>query len=197
MKLAVILGWVGAITLLSFGCSSSGSSGGSGGGGNFDCTSGCQTIVAAQCPNDTQQGCEQECSADMADQGSCAGTYSTYLGCVIKLPLHCGTDGKATIDQAGIMSSCSSTAISYAKCIACLADASDSACESCVKQSCCSEMQAIYNDPNISAYLQCYNACTDSACQSNCITQYPTIQDKGAAVSTCRQSKCASACGTP
>lgn len=183
--------------LVSLNCSSSGSDGGGGGSGSFDCNTGCDKIVAVGCPNDNKAKCMQECQDDLAQAGACSSQTGNLYNCLLGQPLSCDADGEASVDSSAISGACMTQAIDSARCSACVADSNDDACDSCQKQSCCTETKAIYDDPSFTAYYKCYTGCQDSTCQSNCIKQYPSIEQKGGAVSSCISSKCASACSGP
>lgn len=194
MNKAGLFGILGAMIMVSWGCSGSSSGGGSGGGASFDCSKGCETLLKTGCPNDKMETCVADCNTDLAEAGTCVNDFKAFLSCAVTLPMYCDANGEAEVDDQAAFDSCFSPLIAYTRCGACLAEAGDTACESCQKSSCCAERQAVYDDANFKAYFTCYRACTDSTCQQNCISQYPTIQDKGLAVQTCRTNKCSSAC---
>lgn len=193
MNKAGIVGLLGAVVWISWGCSSSGG-GDNGGGGSFDCSAGCETVLKTACPNDTMQECVADCEESIAEAGSCGGQLKSLLSCAVTQPFYCDASGTAEVSDESIMSSCYSQVIASQRCEICLADASDSPCMSCFKASCCAELQAIMDDPSFKSYLTCYNACTDDACEKNCLSSHPSVQQKQVAAASCQTSKCASAC---
>ena len=179
--------------VLGSGCSS-GSSGGSGGKA-ISCDSLCEKIVAAQCPNDTTEKCLSDCHDDLANAGSCSSQLSSFFACAIDQPLTCDSSGEATIDENATVDNCFPEVKGYARCSECVIDSNADPCENCEKQSCCSELRSIYDDPNFKSYYLCYQGCQqDPSCATTCLSQFPTIKERGTAVTTCFMNKCASVC---
>jgi len=176
-------------------CGSDGDGGG--GSSSFDCTAGCQKIVAAGCPNDNQAKCETECKDDLTQAGSCSGSLGAVYDCLLAYPLHCNQDGEAAPDTTALTGQCLSQTLAAGRCEACVVDSNDDACDACRKASCCSEIKAVYDDASFANYYKCITACQDPQCQQNCTNQYPSVSQKGSAVSTCASSKCASQCASP
>ncbi len=175
------------------GCSSSGE--GSVGGGSFDCNSGCDKLASAGCPKSQPKSeCVSECEQELNQAGSCASAYNAVVSCAFQQPLTCSPSGEPTIDSNAALSSCLTQSVAYARCGACVEDSGDDDCDRCVKAQCCAERQATFDDPNIGAYTQCFQACNDSQCRTDCVNQYPSILEKAGASAKCQADKCGSAC---
>ncbi len=191
-------GAIGAVALLALSlafvaCSSgSGSGGGGGGGGNITsvCQSTCDTMAALACPNDDVSTCMSDCQDQLSQYaGECESAVSGYFGCIVDKGLkQCGPDGKAHLQAPA--SGCESQKQAVSSCAACLPSASDSPSVQCMKQSCCSELKAFGNAPNIQAYSDCVGACSTSSCIDACNAQYPQAGQAFDATLACEAEKC-------
>lgn len=178
------------LALAVWGCSSGGSHGG--GSSGHDCTTGCQKIVAAGCPNDNQAKCETHCEHSLAQ--ACLGSAGALYDCLLGFPLHCNPDGEAAADTTALTGQCLPQVLAAVRCEACVVDSNDGACGACRKASCCTEIKAIYEDPSFSEYYKCSEACQDGQCQASCRDQYPSLSERDSALASCASSKCASQC---
>ncbi|MEZ4226413.1 MAG: hypothetical protein R3B13_36040 [Polyangiaceae bacterium] len=191
-----------SLLVLSLGCFAGCSSGGSGSpntGGSFDCSSGCDKLAGANCPNpDPKQTCVDECNNALNEAGSCRSAYAGLLNCFIARPFVCDASGQPSIDQDAALNACLTESIAYVKCGTCQADSSDGACTTCSKTKCCAQRQAIYDDPSFPAYTQCVSACPDgdTQCPQACNSKYPSVIQAGAAMTTCRSNSCATECSS-
>jgi hypothetical protein len=174
-------------------CSSGSASPGSTGTGS--CQSVCDKAAALACPNEDLTTCAAECEADLNGSPQCSSQSSSYLGCITTLQLYCDADGEVAFDEDTLLDKCGSQAMAFAGCTACDPGSSDSACELCSKQSCCSQLKAYLSDPNILPLSKCIQSCADnSSCVQTCSSQYPTVLSNYQAVQSCESSACASAC---
>ena len=180
-----------------FACSSGSGSASGGSGPSGTCESVCAKALELACPNDTQQKCEADCQADYSayDAAGCSAYAASELGCLqTKATFHCGSNGEASVDSQQVLSVCKSEATALAGCAACVQEANDGACDTCLKTSCCSERKAAFSDPAVIDASLCAQACSDSACVSACLSKYPSAQSKITAMQSCESSKCSTAC---
>jgi hypothetical protein len=125
----------------------------------------------------------------------CSSQASSYLGCIESLQFHCDADGEASIGEDALLTTCGSQAMAYAGCTACVADSNDDACDTCSKQSCCSQLKAYMSDPNVLPLSKCMETCNgESGCIQACSNQYPSVMTHYTAYSNCESSACGSVC---
>ncbi len=74
----------------------------------------------------------------------------------------------------------------------CLPSASDVTCDACLKQRCCSSLEACTGD--CLNLLNCANACTTDECTAACRGQYPGGLSSAQAIYTCMAAQCANEC---
>lgn len=182
-------GLVVALCLL--GCSSgSGSGSSSTSGGGSTCEAVCQAGIDKGCTSSTLQTCTQSCLDSMADEAQeCVPLALGLSQCAVN-QLGCDLGS-----GSAILSACPSQASAYTSCVACVPDpADDDACDTCSKQSCCSERKETYGDPNLVPYGECVSTCADLACIDGCNSQYPSVLATAEGLASCESTSCASAC---
>lgn len=74
----------------------------------------------------------------------------------------------------------------------CQPDPNDDACDTCIEQNCCPEIDAC--DDACVALSSCIDKCNDSTCANTCVTNYPAGAVGFNALSTCYQARCAAPC---
>ena len=136
--------------------------GGTGGGtGALDCAGACANIAAANCANaDDEATCSADCSTEMgAHLTDCGTEASTLVTCVATTTITCDED------EDPLPGECVDEGRAYEVCIACLPEAEDDACDTCIKTDCCTELKAMIEDYNTTtedAYFDCNeNHCVD------------------------------------
>jgi hypothetical protein len=192
---------LGAALALALGCSSGSGSGGNGtgggsgagGGSSATCAQACAHIAAANCPSeDSEALCTSDCQSDIMGVAACQSQAGALAGCANGATVTCAADGTADL------SACNSQIIAFNTCAACEAVASDSACDSCSKQQCCSEKKAYFSDPDLPALADCFDACaSDATCTQGCQSQYPGAFSKVKAYLDCQANNCTTACQSP
>ena len=160
------------------------------GGGGADCGSLCSKILAAHCPNDNASDCNSQCAKAIGEYPGCSAQMSAVLGCTVnKLPLVCGSNGKATYSGSNgsqtLQTACPNEYKQLVSCAACIASPNDDASTACLKSKCCSQMQASVSDTNLSAYEDCLSSCSDTTCMDACKKQYPSVGSALDAVTAC------------
>jgi len=169
----------------------SGIGGSAGSIGAVDCQRICEKRDAANCPSDPPiQTCVSNCTTGVdAIRRSCGPELEALGACVqARGTYSCNSSGESEL------SGCDPETRPYAVCAACIPAQSDTACQTCMKQSCCSQTKAFLNDPNFSAYQACVQACTDTQCEQACLTRYPSLTAAAQALVQCRQASCSSQC---
>ncbi len=68
-------------------------------------------------------------------------------------------------------------------------------CTPCVEDNCAAEVDACNADADCTALLDCVQACSDTACITECQTAHPGGATLFADVFTCTQQNCAAECG--
>jgi hypothetical protein len=77
----------------------------------------------------------------------------------------------------------------------CASASGDSACVTCLKQSCCSPTLACSNNAECKAIVECGATCVDQACYDNCLSSHPNGQANLQSAISCQKTHCQSACG--
>lgn len=70
-------------------------------------------------------------------------------------------------------------------------------CNDCFDANCFDQCKAVADHADTSAYLACYNACTDQACADGCDSQYAEISALFATFDECINTSCATECAAP
>jgi hypothetical protein len=81
--------------------------------------------------------------------------------------------------------------------IYCKPQASDTACTTCDRAACCSEIISCFGDTNCAALESCLSDCTTSSCKTNCRSTYSAGVSGDNDWSVCLNNQCYSACSTP
>lgn len=128
-------------------------------------------------------------------QTQCTSETSNWIGCLqTNTTITCGADGKAQASTQQAMTLCSAEQRALLACSACISDGS-SACDTCVKTKCCSELKAYVSDPNLVELENCLASCTSSAdvqtCSTACENQFPELKTKIDAYTSCQIQQCA------
>lgn len=163
-------------------------------GGSGSCESLCDKAASLNCANYTAQQCASECQGEFSEYtNACPSEVSSYFGCLQQQPLRCGTDGEPEfVNEDAISSQCGAQVQALSACAACVPSSTDSTCDTCTKQNCCTEMKRLYGDPAVLQLSNCLAACPDgdSACQQACMDQYPSPTENALALNECEQTKC-------
>jgi hypothetical protein len=153
-----------------------------------ECTAACQKAAAANCPNeDPQTECVSGCNeADSNVTAKCLAQFRATISCAAgKGSFVCSAKGKAQLQG------CDTEVAASAGCAVCEPAASDDACVTCEKSSCCSQLKALVADASqITAYSVCVGNCSDATCMQSCATQYPAA----GALGSCVTANCLQAC---
>jgi hypothetical protein len=163
---------------------------------DLDAANGCAKCLHEQCCdvrlaclNDpdcvTLANCESDCQSGMQDDAGPAGNppdggpYSCDEWCNVK--------ANPSLDKWAQYIACGDTL-----CQAASQCGGGDACSTCVNQSCADEYVALAETPDGYLFDECFAACatTDTACQSQCQTAYPSVQAAFSALGTCSQQHC-------
>jgi hypothetical protein len=199
MKLVAIPGFLCCLAGLVVACSGTDTTtpASTGGGQAVTCDEVCDVLLAAKCPKDTKASCLSDCSSAQAKAPECKDEMGVAYGCAIKQPVTCDTYGNAKIDSAVLMKECGAEFATVQGCMACIADASDSACDKCTKTSCCTERKTLGTNPNLGTYETCSLDCNgDAACETACSNKYPSVAMAVEALATCGNTKCKAECSS-
>jgi hypothetical protein len=122
------------------------------------------------------------------------GCWSAKVAC--DTTVDCGNGTIAACSTEGYVPTCSSSGKCTAPAGLCTASASDAACTTCDKQSCCSQLTACAGQPACASLVSCLDPCAsnDTACMSNCETSYPSGVATLTAWSRCLNSSCSASC---
>lgn len=147
--------------------------------------------AASTCPNEDEAQCTAECQAQFgAVEGQCGSQASAQLGCLQGVPGSCNSNGQFSIDISQLASICAQSSAAYGACAACIAFPDDDACDSCSKQSCCNQRKAALGNSDVIKLSFCIVDCEDSACATNCQSQYASVVPLLEAVGSCNSSSC-------
>jgi hypothetical protein len=166
---------------------SSGGAGGAGGGGNADCTTACDALERANCPNAQPRAlCLADCGAAA---NACPAELRPFASCVSTTGMiSCDADGFATV------TGCDASFTRLSGCSACLPGSTDDACDSCQKLSCCPQLYALLGASDSLDFARCLGECTTTACITTCQSQFPTAGGAFDALSQCIEASCLSTC---
>jgi len=166
-----------------------GGAAGSGGGGTGTCVTACANIASASCPaEDDEATCTADCENDQSSITGCEAEFGALAGCYSTAQITCDTNGDA--QPAG----CDDQEFVYMSCVACAPATNDDACDTCVKQNCCTEAQKLFTDPDLDAYLECANSCTDEGCINGCTSTYQGTAMMLDAFNLCQDTNCMTDC---
>jgi hypothetical protein len=70
-------------------------------------------------------------------------------------------------------------------------------CNDCFDAQCFDSCKAVADHPDVSAYLTCYNGCSDQACIDGCDTTYAEMSALFTTFDTCITDNCSTECATP
>jgi hypothetical protein len=96
----------------------------------------------------------------------------------------CDADGESQV------SGCDAELVTWASCAICVASPSDDACETCQKQTCCTELEAFFGSADAASFLTCANACSSQPCLDGCNSQYPAAGQAFGSVFSCVANGC-------
>jgi hypothetical protein len=177
-----------------FALACSGESDSSGGGPSGTCDSLCQTLLAENCPAETEADCLSTCEQNTRPWfDTCPAQAGQYLGCVqTRVQFSCDTDGTAVAEPDAINTACRTEVVAIAGCTACLPDTDDDACESCRKANCCNEWRALVGHPSSLDFVDCYQACPPDAqgCIIDCLDRFPGYRSAAEQVASCEGARC-------
>jgi hypothetical protein len=149
------------------------------------CTGACDNVASASCTvSQALTDCIAECDLQAAEP-TCVTQSAALTACRAGASVSCNADGTPEI------SGCDAQERDSLVCFACLPAASDDACTTCVKTSCCDQQQAVLADPNLFDYAACNGACNaDVTCEQACDAQYPTAAAAITALQDCTTTTC-------
>lgn len=167
-------------------------SGGSAGSAatGLDCESGCAALTKAGCPNEKDQAtCVQDCQDNILGSDTCATVAEAMMECIEdRATVSCDADGDTQIDG------CDPELVAWGQCSACEPATTDTPCDTCHKQNCCAELEAVAGHDDVLDFGRCIDACDDDQlCAQGCTAQYPGITGAVTSLLTCG-NQCASQC---
>ena len=140
---------------------------------------------------------QSKAQCDTSDFYYCPASESCWPGKVAcDTFVDCGNGKASACVTEGYVANCSSSGKCTAPAGLCTASASDTACTTCDKQSCCSQLTACADQPACASLVSCIEPCSsgDTACMSNCETSYPSGVATLTAWSRCLNSSCSASC---
>jgi hypothetical protein len=166
------------------GGSSGGASGGATGGGGA-CRPACEKVAAANCGDVKTTTC-----ASCVTPTTCTSEVTAYFSCVAnKATVTCDTTAMSSQVEG-----CDAESAAYGTCAACETSADDSACSSCTKSTCCTEVKAYTSSSDAIDFENCLSPCADQACVDTCSTMYPNAGKAYAAAVACQTKSCTNDC---
>ncbi len=169
------------------GGSTSGQGGSAGGGG----TSGCQGLGDA-CSDCSYQNCQQLYCACYVDADCSALGFCMSL-CSINdqaCAQNCWTSYEDGISQGAIALHCAAQYCATECPGANLLDA----CDQCMFTNCDTAMNACFANPDCVGLYQCVQACSTTACETSCYTQWPNGTADVTAAYSCSTTHCSGPC---
>lgn len=169
--------------------------GGSAAASDADIQASCKTLCEKVKPlacSKAPADCESSCAASIKEPAGCSGLHEDLVACQgSKGTLACTATGE--VQATG----CEAEADKLDACTACEPNAKDTACESCVRGSCCTEVTAFFAAKDYDAYVGCIDACNGTeSCETACDGKYPTAAAANDKVSACGMTSCKDACGS-
>jgi hypothetical protein len=194
-----------------------GTAGSGEGGGTYTCQTACEHIGSAQCvygpcfADDKYawecprwnffdvSDCRRKCEPSLTVTTGCGTEALDYLRCFSTARLTCEATGYPYPNERGRLdeTSCESQTLAWESCSACNVIGSDNDCTSCLKSTCCAELQAALGDPDRFGYKRCVGACTDdtdAACLQGCDDQYTSLLQKRSNLTNCGNAACTACC---
>jgi hypothetical protein len=145
--------------------------------------------MAAGCNmGSTPEACQADCESTREKYQACLSETDALFACAANGAYVCAP-GVTTI--AG----CDAEKNALSVCGACIPVGSDSPCDICAKQSCCSEYKALGTAPDLTAYQSCLQGCSTQDCLTACEQSSPVAAQAFHAADDCRNAQCPSACG--
>ncbi len=150
------------------------------------CIAACERLMANECATGlTMADCVPTCEPLIPD---CADLWGPHLECLASSATYTCDDTEIYIE------SCDETLQAYSACIACAPASEDTPCTSCIKTSCCEELEEYSSSADILGFNACVAECADATCVNDCIAEYP---ESGAAYDVllaCAEISCPDEC---
>lgn len=184
------------------GLGGSGGSGGSGGtsdggtGGSGGTADPCSIVLfPSSCDQCLKTNCMVECIA--ADSDPNWESYNTCLASCQDEACRdaCEDDYPATHARSILLNACLDDLCGHVCNTGCGLSTGDPVCDDCFHTACNGECTALTIDPDIIAFIECVQNCSDEACYNACFSNYPATATLYEALVMCIQSKCPGACG--
>lgn len=188
---------------------SSDGGGGGGGGGTGSCADFCAKAASASCPS--QSTCESDCTTQTSKvPAACSDAWDAVLQCGATTGSFnsCDSQGKPKL------SGCDTETQTFVSCLTSGGggggkdaggggggscgnlQTGNAACDTCMKNSCCTQTAACDSNAACVAILQCFtdDNCSADACYTNCENQHTSGVTAEQNMYSCMQNSCASAC---
>jgi len=144
------------------GVTTGGSATGGAGGGSGGCDAACARVVGAACGTTTQSECVEGCNSLTT---TCAEEVPAYTACVSN-PANAITCDTAAM--AAEIAGCDDVIRDLGVCAICIPDATDMACGTCTRGTCCEALQAYAGAADVTVFDACVTPCEDTACVDAC-----------------------------
>jgi len=150
------------------------------------CDQACQKVLQAACGDVTS--CDN--CKNLGSDSACQTETEAYFACI-------SSTAKVTCDTANKkmqISGCDAQSKAVRECDTCSPAQSDTACESCLKGSCCAEEKAYSAATGAADFTACVKKCQDSACLQACAMAQPEAGKAYDAAAACETKGCATEC---